>query len=74
MKARKELDKLQADAHKKEIDAKKAEFEKTFKHVWGTGATGFSTIYATFEDKATADKVITEGFSDTMMAQVTTYP
>lgn len=56
------------------MDAKKAEFEKTFKHLWGSSATGLSIVYATFEDKETADKVITEAFKDTMMAQVTNTP
>lgn len=50
------------------MEAKKAEFEKTFKHLWGPGATGYSVVYATFSDKATADKVITEAFKDTMIA------
>lgn len=72
MKARKDLDALQAEQHKKEMDAKKAEFEKTFKHLWGPGATGLSIVYATFADKATADNVVTEAFKDTMIAQVTT--
>jgi hypothetical protein len=57
MKARRDLDKLQREEHKKEMDAKRAEFEKTFKHLWGPGATGLSIVYATFVDKATADKV-----------------
>lgn len=68
MKARRDLDKLQAEEHKKEMDAKKAEFEKTFKHIWGPSATGTSMLYATFADKATADKLIAEAFKDTMMA------
>lgn len=74
MKARRELDKLQAKEHKKAMDAKKAEFEKTFKHLWGASATGVSVLYATFPDKATADKLTLEAFKDTMMAQVTTTP
>lgn len=56
------------------MDAKKAEFEKTFKHIWGASTTGLSIVYATFIDKETADKVIIESFKDTMMAQVTTTP
>lgn len=74
MKARRDLDQLQAAAHKKEMESKKAEFEKTFKHLWGAGSIGLSTVYATFEDKETADKVITESFKDTMIAQVTSTP
>lgn len=68
MKARRELDKLQAEEHKREMEAKKAEFEKTFKHLWGPGATGLSMVYATFVDKATAEKVVVEAFKDTMIA------
>ena len=54
--------------------AKKAEFEKTFKHLWGTGTTGLSIVYATFDTKEMADKVITEVYKDTMISQVTNYP
>lgn len=56
------------------MEARKAEFEKTFKHLWGPGSTGLSIVYATFVDKATAEKVIIEAFKDTMMAQVTETP
>lgn len=72
MKARRDLDKLQQEQHKKEMQDRKAEFEKTFKHLWGGSATGLSVVYATFEDKATADKVISAAFQDTMVAQATT--
>lgn len=54
------------------MEAKKGEFEKTFKHLWGSTSTGTSMVYATFADKATADNVIIEAFKDTMIAQVTT--
>ena len=74
MKARKELDKKQAEQHKKEMEEKKAEFEKTFKHVWGPSATGMSIVYADFVDKETAEKVMKEAFSDTMIAQATHIP
>lgn len=70
MKARRDLDKVQREQHRKELEAKKAEFEKTFKHLWGPGSTGMSLVYATFVDKATADKVTVEAFKDTMAAQV----
>jgi hypothetical protein len=55
------------------MEAKKAEFEKTFKHIWGAGATGLSIVYATFDNKEEADRVITEVFKDTMISQVTNY-
>jgi hypothetical protein len=47
---------------------KKAEFEKTFKHLWGPGSVGQSVVYATLKDKETADKVLSEAFKDTMIA------
>lgn len=50
------------------MEAKKGEFEKTFKHLWGSTSTGTSMVYATFADKATADNVIIEAFKDTMIA------
>jgi hypothetical protein len=53
---------------------KKAEFEKTFKHLWGPGSVGQSVVYATLKTKEIADKVISAGFADTMLAQVTNYP
>jgi len=56
------------------MEAKKAEFEKTFKHLWGPGSIGHSVVYATFKDKETSEKVITEAFKDTMIAQVTETP
>lgn len=74
LEARRKLDEQQAAAHKKAMLEKKAEFEKTFKHLWGPGATGQSVIYCTLEDKETADKVITAAFQDTMVAQATSYP
>lgn len=73
LKDREDLNKLQAEEHKKELAAKKAEFEKTFKHMWGPGSTGLSIVYATFDTKAMADKVITEVYKDTMISQVTNY-
>lgn len=56
------------------MDERKAEFEKTFRHLWGPGAVGLSVVYATFEDLETADKVIAATFKDTMIAQVTRTP
>lgn len=55
------------------MEAKKAEFEKTFRHLWGPGSTGLSIVYATFESKEIADQVITEAFKDTMASQATVY-
>ena len=37
------------------MEAKKAEFEKTFRHIWGAGSTGLSIVYATFESNEMAD-------------------
>jgi uncharacterized protein involved in tolerance to divalent cations len=53
---------------------KKAEFEKTFKHLWGPSSVGQSAVYATFKTKEEANKVIAAGFADTMLAQATTFP
>ena len=72
--ARRKLDAKQAEAHKKAMLEKKAEFEATFKHLWGGGSIHQSVVYATFKDKETANKVITAGFADTMLAQATSYP
>jgi len=40
LEARRKLDAKQAEAHKKAMLEKKAEFEKTFKHLWGPSAVG----------------------------------
>jgi len=56
------------------MEARKAEFEKTFKHVWNTGAIGLSAAYATFKDKDTATQVITALFKDTIISEVTAIP
>lgn len=53
---------------------KKAEFEKTFKHLWGASSVQQSVVYATFKTKEEANKVIAAGFADTMLAQATTFP
>lgn len=74
LEAREKLNKLQKEQHERELAAKKAEFEKTFKHLWGPGDTGLSIVYATFDTKEMADKVITEVYKDTMISQVTNYP
>jgi|TARA_B110000305_G_C18773437_1_gene330669 hypothetical protein len=50
------------------LEAKKAEFEKTFKHMWGSGSTGLSIVYCTFVNKEMADKALSEAFKDTMVA------
>ena len=71
--ARKRLDAMQAEQHKKEMAERKAEFEKSFRHLWGPGATGLSIVYATFIHKEMADRVIREVYKDTMIAQVTNY-
>ena len=74
MKARRELDERQAKQHKEELLDRKAEFEKTFKHLWGSSAYGKSVVYATCDNKDEADKVIIAAFKDTMIAQVTNTP
>lgn len=74
LEARKKLNQLQKEQHEREMAEKKAEFEKTFKHLWGPGTIGLSIVYATFDTKEMADKVITEVYKDTMISQVTNYP
>jgi len=74
LEARRKLDEQQALAHKKAMLEKKAEFEKTFKHLWGTGSTGQSVIYCTADNNEMANKIISAAFQDTMVAQATNYP
>jgi len=74
MQARRELDERQAKMHKEQMMEKKAEFEKTFRHLWGASAFGQSVVYATCKTKEIADQVIAAAFKDTMIAQVTSTP
>lgn len=62
MKARRELDQKQSEQHKNELLERKAEFEKTFKHLWGSSTYGQSVVYATCTDADQAQKVIVAAF------------
>ena len=67
--ARRKKDAEQALAHKREMLAKKEAFEARFKHVWGSSATGLSTVSMTFEEEHVADDVIKAVFANTLAAE-----
>ena len=71
MAARRERDKKMAEEHKEKMKERKEAFEKMFKHVWGTGEAGVNYATCTVNDKATADKMITALFQDTLIAEAT---
>lgn len=53
---------------------RRAAFEKIFRNIWGVGATGISQVHMVVKDEETSKKVISALFSDTMAADVYSYP
>ena len=69
MDAKRKKDQEQAEAHKREMLAKKEAFEARFKHVWGSSASGLSIVSATFEEEHIADDATKSVFANTLAAE-----
>jgi len=74
MAARRKRDAESAARHAKEMAERRASFEKIFRNIWGVGATGISQVHMIVKDEETSKKVISALFSDTMAADVYSYP
>lgn len=69
MEEKRKVDQEQAEAHKRNMLAKKEAFEARFKHVWGSSATGLSIVSMTFHEEHIADDVIKAVFANTLAAE-----
>lgn len=52
------------------MKARMTEFEKRFKHVWATGATGVSWMQMTVDSRSDAEQIIAKLFQKTLIADV----
>ena len=68
--ARKKHEENQIAEHKRQMEERRASFEKKFRHVWATGPTGVSTVTYTAENRQAADDIVSSLFKDTLIADV----
>jgi hypothetical protein len=71
-------DEAEREAAKKRMLEKKKEFEAEFKHVWGSSATGLSTVTIDLqnydeEHNYSANNLISALFEETLIADVHSY-
>ena len=68
--ARKKHEENQIAEHKRQMQERRAAFEKKFKNVWATGATGVSEVTYTAGSRQAADDLVTNLFKNTLVADV----
>lgn len=69
LEERRKKDQEQAEAHKREMLARKEAFEARFKHVWGSSATGLSIVSMTVDEEHIADDIIKTVFANTLASE-----